>query len=166
MDKLQSLPPTTPVPPIEPRPDCITQVFNLYHIPSDDDPEQATLQQEHTCQYPCQPYKRRIIIGEEWQPLLPSDCWVEQPSGFALLNRRGYGRVTNPTEKEKEEDKLSMLQVITSLPAGRDVPPDRCSGGLIAPASGFVVGTPGDWKQCFVRSIHEQIEATIWITPK
>lgn len=66
-----------------------------------------------------QPYLRRLMVKEEWQPL---DCgWLETASLVRIANEEGKGLQVWPTEEEK----LVINSRVVQLGLGVDEPPGQ-----------------------------------------
>ena len=56
-----------------------------------------------------QPYQRRCVATEEWQPL---ECgWIDKPGMLIITNREGRFAQTLPTDEEKVEVDKKIIQL-------------------------------------------------------
>lgn len=77
-----------------------------------DNPEQFTCRFSDVLNSIEQPYRRRIVIGEQWTKL--DYNWIES-AGTIIVENRGNGRSpTIPTPEERDEEKLKELEIAIS----------------------------------------------------
>jgi len=81
----------------------------VYHQNHDADPTSADSCFSRTLASDEQPYSRRVVIGEAWQPL---DCgWVEQASMLVLANQEGRFVQVIPTQAERDTMAAKIVEV-------------------------------------------------------
>jgi len=61
-----------------------------------------------------QPWVRRLEFEVKKVPLIPAECWIENPGMLLIENRAGRALQRNPTQEEKDEITASVLLVYLS----------------------------------------------------
>lgn len=87
----------------------ITVVEQVYHQVSGDQPHLVESKFSRELESDEQPYERHLKVGEEPELL---DCgWVKKASQLLIINEEGRFLQTQPTEAEREELQLKVLEV-------------------------------------------------------
>lgn len=102
----------------------IVVVEKIYHQLQGEQPIGCEHQYSQELRTDEQPYERRCVATEEWQPL---DCgWLEDVSMLHIVNEEGQFKQVNPTDEERAEAAKKILEVGHYLP-------HECSDWLILP---------------------------------
>lgn len=104
-----------------------------------------------------EPYKRKIRIGEDWEPL---DCgWVKEAGVLVLANEEGKYLQANPTEDEQAALDAKIVEV-SFLP---DPPPNNC---WEVPPGEAMRGFPGNLKSLYVHCQSGVARCIVFVVPR
>ena len=98
-------------------PDRITVTGSVYHQSSEGEPTQVPLTFERLLETKEQVFQRRLIVGEEWQPLIPERCWLQGNQVGMIVVRNDEGRHANVQLSQEQKDSLKdkVLEVMPNI---------------------------------------------------
>lgn len=140
---------------MQPARDQLTVVETVYHLASGEEPTAAEVRFVRELETVEQPYVRKLVIGEEWQPL--DFGWVKDIGMFVLRNDEGAGLQTMPTDEERAAIMAKVLELGTAAW-------DNCRW-LIFPQDAFRA-TPKVIEGLVVRCLSGKAKATIYVYPR
>ena len=89
-----------------PLPDRITVAGNIYHQSTEGDPTQVSLNFERILETHEQVFHRRLKVGEDWMPLIPERCWLQNDQVGMIVVRNDEGRYPSVQPSREEGDEL------------------------------------------------------------
>ncbi|MDB4786224.1 hypothetical protein OAG36_00670 [bacterium] len=56
-------------------------------------------------------WDRKLMVGEEFQPLVSKHCWIEEPGMVIITNLAGNFTQVQPTDEERLEEESKVLSI-------------------------------------------------------
>lgn len=137
-------------------PSSLSAVFMIYHQQSGESPTAVDGRWSRGMEGDEQPYSRKVVLGEDWQPI---DCgWCKDGAGYVVIeNLEGKNLQAQPTPEERR----AISERVVEIGFGEN--PAACL--FVLPGESHPL-SPTDASEIVLRCRKGKAKATVTVYPR